>query len=72
MEAQAAIKDASDRTLAAANLVSRTDFVELSARIGHIEATLERIEAHLTGTALPAPDRPKPSRGRKPPTGTPG
>ena len=71
MEAQAAVKDASDRTLAAANLVSRTDFVDLSARIGRIEATLERIEAHLTGVALPAPERAKPSRGRQPSTGAP-
>lgn len=67
IEAQAAIKGVSDRTLAAANMVSRTDFIELSARIGRIEAALERIEARLTGTPLPSPERPKPTRGRKPP-----
>lgn len=67
LEAQAKIKGASDRALAAANLVSRTEFIELSARIGRMEAALERIEAHLTGAALPTPERPKPTRGRKPP-----
>ena len=67
MEAQAAMKGMSDRALAAANLVSRTEFTELSARIGRIEAALERIEGHLTGAALPTPARPRPTRGRKPP-----
>ena len=67
MEAQAAIKGVSDRALAAANLVSRTEFVELSARIGRIEASLERIEGHLTGAPPPRLDRPRPTRGRKPP-----
>ena len=67
MEAQAAVKAASDRALAAANLVSRTEFVELSGRMGRIEATLERIEAHLTGATVPTPEKPKPTRGRKPP-----
>ncbi|HEU0044352.1 hypothetical protein [Sphingomonas sp.] len=67
VEAQAAMNGITERALAAANLPSRTEFADLSARIGRIETTLERIEAHLTGTALPAPIRPKPTRGRKPP-----
>ena len=67
MEARAALTQASDRALAAVNLVSRTEFTELSARIGRIEAALERIEGHLTGARLPQPERPKPTRGRKPP-----
>ena len=67
VEAQAAMKTMADRTLAAANLPSRTEFADLSARIGRIEVALERIEAHLTGAPMRAPDRPKPTRGRKPP-----
>ena len=68
VEAQAAMNGITERALAAANLPSRTEFADLSARIGRIEATLERIEAHLAGATPPAPERPKPSRGRKPPT----
>ena len=67
VEAQAALKGMSDRALAAANLPSRTEFTDLSARIGRIEAALERIEAHLTGAAPITAARPKPTRGRKPP-----
>ena len=67
METQAALKGASDRALAAANLVSRSDFVELSARIGRIEAVLERIEARrVPGRGPPTPVRRKPTRGRWP------
>jgi hypothetical protein len=69
LEAQAAMKGMSERALAAANLPSRTEFADLSARIGRIEATLERIEGHLTGTAPTIVTRPKPTRGRKPPAG---
>lgn len=71
LEAQAKMKEMSERALAAANLPSRTEFADLSARIGRIEAALERIEGHLTGAAPPTPARPKPTRGRKPP-GDPG
>lgn len=66
-QAQAAMNGITERALAAANLPSRTEFADLSARIGRIEATLERIEGHLTGTAPATPERPKPTRGRKPP-----
>ena len=66
VEAQAAMKGMADRALAAANLPSRSEFADLSARIGRIEAALERIEGHLAGTPVRAPERPKPTRGRKP------
>ena len=68
VEAQAAMKGMTERALAAANLPSRTEFADLSARIGRIEAALERIEGHLTGAPVRAPERPKPTRGRKPPS----
>ena len=70
VEMQAAMNGMTERALAAANLPSRTEFADLSARIGRIEAALERIEAHLTGTPLPTPAKPKPTRGRKPPEST--
>lgn len=66
LEAQAAMKAASDRALAAANMPSRTEFADLSARIGRMEAALERIEQHL-GSA-PVSTRPRPGRGRRPPS----
>jgi len=66
LQAQAAWKDASTRALAAANMPSRTEFEELSARIGGIEASLARIEAAIA-TAAPNPGKPRPSRTRKPP-----
>lgn len=66
LEAQAAMKGVTERALAAANMPSRTEFADLSARIGRIEAALERIEGHLTGAPLRVPTRPKPTRGRKP------
>lgn len=67
VEAQAAMKTMAERALAAANLPSRGEIADLSARIGRIEATLQRIEGHLTGAPLPKLERPKPTRGRKPP-----
>ncbi len=67
VEVQAAMKGVTDRALAAANLPSRSEFADLSARIGRIEAALERIEGHLTGAPPRTPERPKPTRGRKPP-----
>ena len=66
IEAQAAMKSVTERALAAANLPSRTEFADLSARIGRIEAVLERIEGHLTGAPTRTSQRPKPTRGRKP------
>ena len=66
LEAQAAMKGVTERALAAANMPSRTEFADLSARIGRIEAALERIEGHLTGAPPRTPARPRPTRGRKP------
>jgi hypothetical protein len=70
LEAQAAMNGMTERALAAANLPSRSEFADLSARIGRIEAALERIEGHMTGVAPAVPQRPKPTRGRKPPVAT--
>jgi hypothetical protein len=66
LEAQAATKVMTERMLAAANLPSRSEFADLSARIGRMEAALARIEGHLTGAAPATPVRPKPTRNRKP------
>jgi hypothetical protein len=71
MKAQSAAKEAMGRALAAANMPSREDMIDMTARMRGIEARLERIEsllAKLTGEpAAPAPDRPKPKRTKKPP-----
>ena len=70
VEAQGAMRAMADRTLAAANLPSRTEFADLSARIGRIEAALARIEGHLTGAPPIEVQRTRPTRGRKPPEAT--
>ena len=69
MNAQSTFKDMAERTLAAANLPSKAEFEQMSARIGRIEESLARIEAMLgaNGTAPPSA-KVKPTRGRKPPT----
>ena len=71
MKAQTAAKEAMSRALAAANMPSREDLVDVTARKRGVEARLERIEAlpaKLAGEqASPAPDRPKPKRTKKPP-----
>ena len=66
LQAQGAMKDTMARALAAANMPSRTEFEDLSARIGRMEAQLARIEAAVTSGAANA-NRPKPTRNRKPP-----
>lgn len=66
LQAQAAFKEASSRALAAANMPSRTEFEQLSARIAGIEDSLARIEAALGAGPLPAA-KPRPTRTRKPP-----
>lgn len=66
VEAQGAMKDAMARALATANMPSRSDVEDLSARIGRIEAQLARIEAAVTAGASDA-NRPRPTRNRKPP-----
>ena len=69
MNAQAATKGMMERALAAANMPSRSELEDLSARIGRIEASLLRIETILTGGKATAGSvkKTKPSRGRKPP-----
>lgn len=64
--AQAAMNQISERALAAANMPSRAEVEDISARIAGIEATLARIEAKLDAAAPPAP-RDGPTRARKPP-----
>lgn len=65
VQAQGAIKDAMGRALAAANMPSRAEFEDLSARLGRIEASLARIEAAVAGSADAG--RPRPTRNRQPP-----
>ena len=66
VEAQGAMKDAMGKALAAANMPSRSEFEDLSARIGRMEAQLARIEVAVTGSGGD-PNRPRPTRNRKPP-----
>ena len=66
MQAQEATNQFMTRALAAANMPSRTEFEDLSARIGRMEDSLARIEAAVIGASRS--DRPKPARTRKPPS----
>ena len=66
MTTQEAISAMMARALAAANMPSRTEIEDLSARLARIEAQLGRIEERLGGA--PARERPKPARTRKPPS----
>ncbi len=66
MQAQEATNQFMTRALAAANMPSRTEFEDLSARIARMEDSLARIEAAVVG--VKSPDRPKPARTRKPPS----
>lgn len=67
LQAQGAVKEHMAKALAAANMPSKAEFDDLSARIGRIEATLQRIEAAVIGGPVVDPTKPKPTRGRKPP-----
>ena len=61
-----------DRALDAANMPTKAEVADLSARLHRIEATVDRIESMLaaqTGTPV-IPERPKPRRTRKPPSAT--
>lgn len=64
--AQAGLTQIMQRALAAANMPSRAELEDLSARIGRIEASLFRIESMLTEDRAAAP-RPSPARDRTPP-----
>ena len=66
MNSQEAINGMMSKALAAANMPSRAEIEDLSARLARMEAQLGRIESAIGAT----PDRPrrdKPKRTRKPP-----
>ena len=65
---QATLKGVMERALAAANMPSRTELEDVSARLARIEASLARVEASIGAATPVAPPRPKPERTRKPPT----
>ena len=69
LNTQEAIGGMMTRALAAANMPSRAEIADLSARLARIEAQLGRIEERLGGRP-PRPDRPKPNRTRTPPEKT--
>jgi Poly(R)-hydroxyalkanoic acid synthase subunit (PHA_synth_III_E) len=66
MNTQSALNETMAKALAAANMPSKAEIEDLSARLARVEASLGRIET-LLGGAGDKPKRPKPSRGRKPP-----
>lgn len=74
MKLKEARTDLMERALDAANMPSKAEVADLSARLGRIELTVERIEAMLVAqlggpvAAAPAPPRPKPARTKKPPS----
>lgn len=71
MKFKEARTDLMERALDAANMPTKSEVADLSARLAHIEAAVARIEAMLAaqfGPTQPAPQRPKPSRNRKPPS----
>jgi hypothetical protein len=63
---QAGMQQMTEKALSAANLPTRSDIDAIAGRITAIEAALARIEAML-GSAGPDRDKPRPTRGRKPP-----
>lgn len=66
--AQAQAHQFMDRALAAANMPSRADVEDLSARLARIEASVGRIEALLAAQAgVTPPERAKPKRIRTKP-----
>lgn len=68
MKAQATTHQVMDRALAAANMPSRAEIEDISARLARIEEAVARIEAAVTAQAgATAPARPKPKRTRKAP-----
>lgn len=65
MAGQEAMNAFMQRALAAANMPSREEIADLSARLGRLEDAIARIE---TAIVPPAPsNRPKPARTRRPP-----
>lgn len=68
LQIQSAVQEATTKVLSVANMPSKDDFAALTARIGRIEAQLERIEA--ASLKMPVSDTGKPKRTKQPPTGT--
>lgn len=68
-QAQSAAREVMSRALAAANMPSREEIQELSARMQAVEERLANMEGLLIklAGAPAAPDRPRPSRTKKPP-----
>lgn len=73
MQGQEAAHAFMTRWLAAANMPSRDEFADLSARIARIEESLARIESAVTprGAPTPASTRPRPRRTRTAPPSAP-
>ncbi len=72
MKLKEARTDMMERALDAANMPTKSEVADISARLTQIEASVMRIEAMLEAQFGPpegkaAPARPKPSRTRKPP-----
>ena len=68
MTAQAAAHQMMDKALAAANMPSRSEVEDISARLARIEESIQRIEGLLMAQAgIAPPERPKPKRTRTPP-----
>ena len=64
---QAMVKGVMERALAAANMPSRTELEDVSARLARIEASLARIESSIAAPPRAPTARPKPARTRRPP-----
>lgn len=66
LQIQNAVQEGMTKVLSVANMPSKDDFAALAARIGRIEAQLERIE----GASLKVPESevPQPKRTKQPPT----
>ncbi len=73
MKLKEARTDMMERALDAANMPTKAEVADLSARLHRIEATVDRIESMLaaqSGISL-VPERPKPKRTRTPPQSKP-
>lgn len=73
MKLKEARTDMMERALDAANMPTKAEVADLSARLHRIEATVDRIESMLAaqaGISL-VPERPKPKRTRTPPQSKP-
>ena len=69
LQIQSAVHESMTKVLAVSNMPSKDDFATLSARIGRIEAQLERIEA--ASLASQPSDIARPARTKQPPAKAP-